>query len=65
VKGRVEVRSTSAKWAWVEAVLAQGGLAEGRAVLTAVRAGGTFAAYQKAFAAIEKAPRKALSVMAG
>jgi radical SAM superfamily enzyme YgiQ (UPF0313 family) len=63
VKGRVEVRSTSAKWAWVEAVLAQGGLAEGRAVLTAVRAGGTFAAYQKAFAAIEKAPRKSLAVL--
>ena len=53
LKGRVEVRSTSAKWAWAEAVLAQGGEAEGRAVLEAVHAGGTFAAYQKAFAAVD------------
>jgi hypothetical protein len=46
-------------------VLAQGGLAEGRAVLQAVRAGGTFAAWQKAFAAIEKAPRRTLAVLEG
>lgn len=58
LKGRVEVRSTSAKWAWVEAVLARGGVAEGRAVLEAVHAGGSFAAYQKAFAALGPAPEK-------
>lgn len=51
LKGRADVRSTSARWAWVEAVLAQGGEAEGRAVLSAVHAGGTFAAYRDAFAA--------------
>ena len=51
LRGRAEVRSTSAKWAWVEAVLAIGGEAEGRAVLAAVRKGGTFAAYKSAFAA--------------
>jgi radical SAM superfamily enzyme YgiQ (UPF0313 family) len=50
--GKADVRSTSARWAWVEYVLAQGGSAEGRAVLDAVHAGGTFAAYQRAFASL-------------
>lgn len=49
LKGRADVRSTSSKWAWVEYVLAQGGLAEGRAVAQAVRAGGRFAQYRAAF----------------
>jgi radical SAM superfamily enzyme YgiQ (UPF0313 family) len=52
LRGRVDVRSTSAKWAWVEYVLAQGGEAEGLAVIDAVHAGGSFAAYKRAFAAI-------------
>jgi radical SAM superfamily enzyme YgiQ (UPF0313 family) len=47
--GRAEVRATSARWAWVEYVLAQGGEAEGRAVLDAVRAGGRFAEWRRAF----------------
>lgn len=50
--GRADVRSTSAKWAWVEAVLAKGGEAEGRAVLEACRGGGTFASYKRAFEAL-------------
>jgi radical SAM superfamily enzyme YgiQ (UPF0313 family) len=50
--GRADVRSTSARWAWVEYVLAQGGAAEGRAVLDAVHGGGTFAAYRRAFQAV-------------
>jgi radical SAM superfamily enzyme YgiQ (UPF0313 family) len=54
VKGRVDIRSTSAKWAWVEWVLAQGGEAEGLAVAEAVRAGGTFADYKRAFRALEE-----------
>lgn len=64
--GRADVRSTSAKWAWVEAVLAKGGDAEGRAVLAAVHAGGTFAAYKKAFEAISPAvgKRRRLQVVA-
>jgi hypothetical protein len=66
LKGRADVRSTSAKWAWVEYVLAQGGEAEGRAVAEAARAGGTFAAYKKAFARLEvdapKRPRRALAI---
>lgn len=52
LRGRAEVRSTSAKWAWVEAVLAVGGEAEGLALMEAVRRGGGFAAYKAAFAAI-------------
>jgi radical SAM superfamily enzyme YgiQ (UPF0313 family) len=55
LRGKADVRSTSARWAWIEYVLAQGGAAEGRAVLDAVHAGGTFAAYRKAFEAL--APR--------
>jgi len=49
LRGRADVRSTSAKWAWVEYVLAQGGPAEGLAVLEAAREGGNFAAYRRAF----------------
>ncbi len=51
LKGRVDVRATSARWAWVEYALAQGGEAEGHAVVEAVHAGGAFRAYEKAFAA--------------
>jgi radical SAM superfamily enzyme YgiQ (UPF0313 family) len=50
LKGRALVHSTSAKWAWVEWVLAQGGEAEGLAVAAAVRSGGRFSDYKKAFA---------------
>lgn len=63
VKGRVEIRSTSARWAWVEYVLAQGGQAEGRAVLDAVRAGGSFRAWKNAFDALPAdRPRRALVI---
>jgi len=61
VKGRVDVRATSARWAWVEYVLAQGGRAEGRAVLDAVRAGGRFADWKRAFEALPTdRPRRSL-----
>lgn len=50
LRGRAEVRPVSARWAWVEYVLAQGGPAAGEAVLHATRAGGRFADYKKAFA---------------
>jgi radical SAM superfamily enzyme YgiQ (UPF0313 family) len=56
LEGRADVRSTSARWAFVEYVLAQGGTAEGRAVLDAVHGGGTFAAYRRAFQTLE--PRR-------
>jgi radical SAM superfamily enzyme YgiQ (UPF0313 family) len=56
LKGRAEVRSVSAKWAWVEYVLAQGGVAEAEALLVAVRAGGRFADYRRAFADLGHMP---------
>jgi radical SAM superfamily enzyme YgiQ (UPF0313 family) len=57
-RGRFEVRATSARWAWVEYVLAQGGAAEGRAVLQAVQDGGKFADYKRAFDALPSARKK-------
>ena len=51
VAGKVTVRPTSARWAWVEYMLAQGEARAGLAVLDAHRAGGSFAAYRDAFAA--------------
>jgi radical SAM superfamily enzyme YgiQ (UPF0313 family) len=61
VRGRVELRATSARWAYVEYVLAQGGRAEGRAVLDAVRSGGKYRDYARAFERIpSSAPRRAL-----
>jgi radical SAM superfamily enzyme YgiQ (UPF0313 family) len=49
LRGRVEVRPTSARWAWVEYMLAQGDHRAGLAALDAWRAGGSFAAWKKAF----------------
>lgn len=56
LKGRADVRATSAKWAWVEYVLAQGGIPEGEALLAAVRAGGRYADYRRAFAELGHTP---------
>ena len=52
VKGKVDLRATSARWAWIEYVLAQGGVAEGRAVIDAVHAGGRFRDWKDAFEAM-------------
>jgi radical SAM superfamily enzyme YgiQ (UPF0313 family) len=52
VRGRVELRPTSAKWAWVEYRLAQGGFAAGLAAARATRAGGRFADWKAAFAEV-------------
>ena len=49
LKGRGEVRATSARWAWVEYMLAQCGPEAGLAAMDAWRAGGGFAAYKRAF----------------
>lgn len=46
--GRVEVRPTSARWAWVEYMLAQGGAQAGLAAMHAWQAGGSFAAWKQA-----------------
>jgi radical SAM superfamily enzyme YgiQ (UPF0313 family) len=72
LRGRADVRATSARWAWAEWVLAQGGMAEGLAVVDAVQRGGTFAAYRKAFEALGRSvtgelpsPRRKLPVSMG
>ena len=64
LRGKADVRSTSSKWAWVEYVLAQGGEAEGLAVVDAVHAGGGFAAYKRAFQAVARTspPRRSLAI---
>ena len=50
LKGKATVRPTSARWAWVEYMLAQGTSDAGLAVLDAYRNGASFAAYKRAFA---------------
>jgi len=52
LKGRVEIRSTSARWAWIEYRLAQGGFAAGLAALEAGRAGGRYADWKRALASV-------------
>jgi hypothetical protein len=47
--GKVAVRPTSARWAWVEYMIAQGEASAGLAVMDAHRAGGSFADYKRAF----------------
>jgi radical SAM superfamily enzyme YgiQ (UPF0313 family) len=59
LKGRAEVRSMSAKWAWVEYVLSQGGVREGEALYAAVRANGRYADYRREFALLGHAPNGA------
>jgi radical SAM superfamily enzyme YgiQ (UPF0313 family) len=59
--GTVEVRPTSARWAWVEYLLAQGGADAGTRALAAHQAGGSFAAWKRAFAGAE--PRRQLRVV--
>ena len=51
LRGKVTVRPTSARWAWVEYMLAQGDHRAGLAALDAWRAGGSFAAWKNAFKA--------------
>jgi len=58
LRGKVDVRATSARWAWVEYVLAQGGASEGLALYQAVQAGGSFADYRRAFEALPVARKK-------
>ena len=56
VQGRVTLRPTSPKWAWVEYRLAQGGFAAGRAAARAARAGGRFADWKAALAEVPAPP---------
>jgi len=50
---RGEVRPTSARWAWVEYMLAQHGPGGGLAAYEAWRAGGKFSDYKRAFKSLE------------
>lgn len=51
---RASVRPTSAKWAWVEYMLAQGGPESGEAVLEATRSGGRFADWKRALKGVDE-----------
>jgi len=48
-KGLVSLRPSSARWAWVEYMLSQGGESAGLAAWDAWRAGGSFQAWKRAF----------------
>ncbi len=50
LKKKVDIRSVSARWAWVESMLAQGGEEAGLAAMEAWRAGGGFADWKRSFA---------------
>lgn len=50
---RADVRPVSARWAWVEARLAAGSTATGEAVMNAVRAGGSFAAWKRTLGSVD------------
>jgi len=49
LKGKVDVRPSSARWAWVEYMLSQGDGNAGLAAMEAWKNGGTFAAFKTAF----------------
>lgn len=53
-KGRAVLRSTSARWAWVEYKLAQGGPEMGLAVLRAVEDGGKFADWKRHLSSVDE-----------
>jgi len=55
-RGKAIMRPTSARWAWVEYMIAQGEQKAGLALLDAHRAGGSFSAYKAAFAARNSVP---------
>lgn len=63
-RGRAELRPTSARWAWVEYMLAQGGPAHGEAVAAAVRAGGRFADWKRALLAVPETEMRPWAVAA-
>lgn len=65
LKGRAELRPTSARWAWVEYMLAQCGPEGGLAAYDAWKAGGRFRAWQDAFAARGCRPYEARRVPDG
>jgi hypothetical protein len=65
VSAQVTVRPTSARWAWVEYMLAQTGEDAGLAALDAWRAGSGFAAWKRAFRERDAQPFLAQRVLDG
>ncbi len=65
LRGKAEVRATSARWAWVEYQLAQAGPEAGLAAMDAWRAGGGFAAWKHAFRERGVRPRETRRVKDG
>lgn len=65
LKGRAEVRPTSARWAWVEYMLAQCGPEGGLAAYVAHQNGGTFAAWKRAFDEVGCVPYEARRTIDG
>jgi hypothetical protein len=63
--GVARVRSTSAKWAWVEYRMSQGDHTTGLAALEAWRQGGTFADWKRALAPLEDRPALAAADRSG
>ena len=61
--GAAEVKPTSSRWAWIEYLLAGGGMDAGLRALAAHRAGGNFAAWKRAFADATQAQNRALRVV--
>jgi radical SAM superfamily enzyme YgiQ (UPF0313 family) len=59
LRGRADVRSPSARWAWAEYALAQGNEEEGRALARAVRSGGRFADFRRELTALGYSTRGA------
>jgi radical SAM superfamily enzyme YgiQ (UPF0313 family) len=53
-KGRVDLRTLSPRWAWVEMMLSQGGPETGLAVLDVARSDGSFATWKRALSRIER-----------
>jgi radical SAM superfamily enzyme YgiQ (UPF0313 family) len=65
LKGKVELRSTSARWAWVEFMLSQGDERAGLAAMDAWRDGGAYAAWEDAFTRREARPLRGRAVPDG
>jgi radical SAM superfamily enzyme YgiQ (UPF0313 family) len=55
LRGVVDIRSTSPRWAWVEYALAQGGFDMTAATIDAWKGGGSFGAWKKAIAQHQRA----------
>lgn len=60
LRGKAKVRPVSARWSWVEYMLAQGTRTAGLALYDAHKAGGSFADYKRAFRARGATPTGAV-----